>query len=154
MILALGARGHGFDSRIAPFSGTSYGQDAMAERLRRWITNPMGFPRVGSNPTGVVFDGQPPMLSGSFSFVCVCVCVFFFWFFFFDVGVFPPSFFFSFFFFLSLTPLQPTPYLKEHTLRFWETLVMGCTPTIILCFLYGCSLPCISKFQMELMAQR
>ena len=31
------------------------GKDTLAERLRRRPAKPMGSPRVGSNPTGVVF---------------------------------------------------------------------------------------------------
>ena len=33
-----------------------YTKDTLAERLRRRPAKPMGSPRVGSNPTGVVFD--------------------------------------------------------------------------------------------------
>ena len=36
-------------------------KDTLAERLRRRPAKPMGSPRVGSNPTGVVFGKMPKM---------------------------------------------------------------------------------------------
>ena len=36
-------------------STTYYTEDTVSERLRRTIRNRLGFARVGSNPTGVVF---------------------------------------------------------------------------------------------------
>ena len=35
------------------FNAWQHAQDTLAERLRRRPAKPMGFPRVGSNPTGV-----------------------------------------------------------------------------------------------------
>jgi hypothetical protein len=35
------------------FTPWQHAEDSLAERLRRRPAKPMGFPRVGSNPTGV-----------------------------------------------------------------------------------------------------
>ena len=35
------------------FNAWQHAEDTLAERLRRRPAKPMGFPRVGSNPTGV-----------------------------------------------------------------------------------------------------
>ena len=42
--------------------GPTPGQDTLAERLRRRPAKPMGSPRVGSNPTGVVVLPTKPLM--------------------------------------------------------------------------------------------
>ena len=45
-----------FNPNIILDSCFTFADDTLAERLRRRPAKPMGSPRVGSNPTGVVFE--------------------------------------------------------------------------------------------------
>jgi hypothetical protein len=47
-----------FPTAIRNIHGLNFEVDALAEWLRRWPAKPMGYARVGSNPTGVVLFGN------------------------------------------------------------------------------------------------